>query len=78
MDNQRAPRYGRNVRSRCQGNIFAEGVLETLDDGFGFLRQQRVLPGPNDIYVSLSQIRRFGLRTGDNHALLESLHKDVA
>ncbi len=48
-----------------QGNIFASGVLETMDDGYGFLRQQRFLPGPNDIYVSMSQIRRFGLRTGD-------------
>ncbi|MFP3870921.1 MAG: transcription termination factor Rho, partial [Syntrophobacteria bacterium] len=44
-----------------------EGVLETLPDGFGFLRAQsyNYLPGPDDIYVSPSQIRRFGLRTGD-------------
>jgi transcription termination factor Rho len=48
-----------------QGNIFAEGVLEIVEDGYGFLRQERFLPGPNDIYVSMSQIRRFGLRTGD-------------
>jgi transcription termination factor Rho len=48
-----------------QGSIFAQGVLEIGDEGFGFLRQHRFLPGPNDIYVSLSQIRRFGLRTGD-------------
>ncbi len=47
------------------GNIFASGVLDVLDDGYGFLRQHRFLPGPNDIYVSISQIRRFGLRTGD-------------
>ncbi|HEX6506726.1 MAG TPA: transcription termination factor Rho [Chloroflexota bacterium] len=48
-----------------QGNIFASGVLEIMEDGYGFLRQQRFLPGPTDIYVSVSQIRRFGLRTGD-------------
>jgi len=50
-----------------EGKIYAEGVLETLPDGFGFLRapDQSYLPGPDDIYVSPSQIRRFGLRTGD-------------
>ena len=49
------------------GLIFAEGVLETLPDGFGFLRapEYNYLPGPDDIYVSPSQIRKFGLRTGD-------------
>lgn len=49
------------------GQIFGEGVLETLPDGFGFLRSPdySYLPGPDDIYVSPSQIRRFGLRTGD-------------
>jgi transcription termination factor Rho len=47
--------------------IFGEGVLETLPDGFGFLRapDYNYLPGPDDIYVSPSQIRRFTLRTGD-------------
>ncbi|MFP6757978.1 MAG: transcription termination factor Rho [Alphaproteobacteria bacterium] len=47
--------------------IFGEGVLEILQDGFGFLRSPdaNYLPGPDDIYVSPSQIRRFGLRTGD-------------
>jgi len=47
--------------------IFGDGVLETLQDGFGFLRapEANYLPGPDDIYVSPSQIRRFGLRTGD-------------
>ena len=47
--------------------ISASGVLETLQDGFGFLRaiESNYLPGPDDIYVSPSQIRRFGLRTGD-------------
>ncbi len=48
--------------------VYAEGVLECLPDGFGFLRapDQNYLPGPDDIYVSPSQIRRFGLRTGDS------------
>src|SRR6266852_5567594 len=49
------------------GLIYAEGVLEVLPDGFGFLRapDYNYLPGPDDIYVSPSQIRRFELRTGD-------------
>lgn len=48
-------------------DIYGEGVLELLQDGFGFLRSARAsyLPGPDDIYVSPSQIRRFSLRTGD-------------
>ena len=48
-------------------SIFGDGVLEVLQDGFGFLRspQANYLPGPDDIYVSPSQVRRFGLRTGD-------------
>lgn len=47
--------------------IYGTGVLETLPDGFGFLRspESNYLPGPDDIYVSPSQVRRFGLRTGD-------------
>jgi transcription termination factor Rho len=47
--------------------IFSEGVLECLPDGFGFLRapEYNYLPGPDDVYVSPSQIRRFDLRTGD-------------
>jgi transcription termination factor Rho len=50
-----------------RGMVFGEGVLETLPDGFGFLRapDYNYLPGPDDIYVSPSQIRRFNLRTGD-------------
>lgn len=49
------------------GNVFGAGVLEILPDGFGFLRSPdySYLPGPDDIYVSPSQIRRFNLRTGD-------------
>jgi transcription termination factor Rho len=56
-----------NARADQKGEIFAEGVLETLPDGFGFLRapDYNYLPGPDDIYVSPSQIRRFSLRTGD-------------
>lgn len=48
-------------------HIYADGVLECLPDGFGFLRapEYNYLPGPDDVYVSPSQIRRFGLRTGD-------------
>ncbi len=53
------------AQTEQQGNIFRGGVLEIVEDGFGFLRQERYLPGSNDVYVSQSQIRRFGLRTGD-------------
>jgi len=51
----------------AKGEVYGDGVLETLPDGFGFLRSPdyNYLPGPDDIYVSPSQIRRFGLRTGD-------------
>ena len=48
-----------------QGLIFGGGVLDIIDDGIGFLRSDHYLPGPEDVYVSQSQIRRFGLRTGD-------------
>jgi len=48
-----------------QGNIFCGGILETMADGYGFLRQGTLLPSSTDIYVSQSQIRRFGLRTGE-------------
>jgi len=53
--------------AEMSGLIYGEGVLEILPDGFGFLRTQNYnyLPGPDDIYVSPSQIRRFNLRTGD-------------
>ncbi len=54
-------------RAARLGDIFGNGVLEILPDGYGFLRSPdyNYLPGPDDIYVSPSQIRRFGLRTGD-------------
>jgi transcription termination factor Rho len=45
--------------------LMTGGILEIVDDGYGFLRGESLLPGPNDVYVSQSQIRRFGLRTGD-------------
>ncbi|MGH2613854.1 MAG: Rho termination factor N-terminal domain-containing protein, partial [Thermomicrobiales bacterium] len=66
----RLPRQEQMVRllraqSEKDGQIFGDGILEIIEDGFGFLRGQRFLPGPDDIYVSQSQIRRFGLRTGD-------------
>ena len=53
------------AQTEKDGHIFGDGVLEIIEDGFGFLRGERFLPGPDDIYVSQSQIRRFGLRTGD-------------
>ena len=55
------------AQAEQKGEIYGEGVLETLPDGFGFLRapDYNYLPGPDDIYVSPSQIRRFNLRTGD-------------
>ncbi|MDZ7361287.1 MAG: transcription termination factor Rho [candidate division KSB1 bacterium] len=54
-------------QTKKEGLIFADGVLEVLPDGYGFLRSPdyNYLPGPDDIYVSPSQIKRFGLRTGD-------------
>src|SRR5262245_56781926 len=47
------------------GHSLNDGILDIVSDGFGFLRGDRMLPGPDDVYVSQSQIRRFGLRTGD-------------
>ena len=48
-----------------QGYIFCSGVLEVMNDGYGFLRQDTLLPGQTDVYISPSQIRRFSLRNGD-------------
>src|SRR6201988_4756984 len=55
------------AQSEKEGHIFAEGVLEILPDGYGFLRSPdyNYLPGPDDIYVSPSQIRKFDLKTGE-------------
>jgi len=56
------------AQSEKNGTIYGEGVLEALPDGFGFLRSAdyNYFPGPDDIYISPSQIRRFNLRTGDS------------
>lgn len=51
--------------AEAQGYIFGGGVLDVVQDGIGFLRSDHLLPGREDVYVSQSQIRRFGLRTGD-------------
>jgi transcription termination factor Rho len=51
--------------AEAQGFIFGGGILEIVQDGIGFLRSEHLLPGNDDVYVSQSQIRRFGLRTGD-------------
>jgi transcription termination factor Rho len=55
------------AQADANGSIYASGVLECLPDGFGFLRSPdyNYLPGPDDVYVSPAQIRRFGLKTGD-------------
>ncbi len=53
------------AQTEGEGGHFGDGVLEINEEGYGFLRGPRFLPGPDDIYVSQSQIRRFGLRTGD-------------
>ena len=53
-------------QAKKEGNVYSRGVLEIMPDGYGFLRSPdfNYLPGPDDIYVSPSQIKRFGLRTG--------------
>jgi len=53
------------ARAEQQGNLLAGGVLEITDEGYGFLRGDGLRPGGGDVYVSQSQVRRFGLRTGD-------------
>jgi transcription termination factor Rho len=53
------------ARAEQQGNLLAGGVLEIVDEGYGFLRGDGLRPGAGDVYVSQSQVRRFGLRTGD-------------
>src|SRR3972149_351394 len=56
------------AEAQQQGNIFITGVLETISEGYGFLRQDTFRRGANDVYVSNSQIRRFNLRDGDTVA----------
>jgi len=53
------------AQTEQQGNIFGGGILDIVDEGYGFLRGPSCLPGPNDVYVSQTQIRRLGLRIGD-------------
>jgi len=53
------------AQAEAQGNILAQGILEIVEEGFGFLRRRSLLPSPEDVYVSGTQVRRFGLRTGD-------------
>ncbi|MEO5952990.1 MAG: transcription termination factor Rho [Chloroflexia bacterium] len=53
------------AQTEQQGNIFKRGILDIMDDGFGFMRVTSYLPSLSDVYVSQSQIRRFGLRPGD-------------
>ena len=52
-------------QARRNGAIFSGGILNIVDDGFGFLRGERLRPGPSDVYVSQTQVSRFGLRSGD-------------
>jgi transcription termination factor Rho len=65
-------------QARQQGYIFVKGVLDVKDEGFGFLRSEQFsyLPGPDDVYISPSQIKRFGLRTGHIVAGLARPPKD--
>lgn len=76
QDSDRGHRYqaegdgdGYQARERVEedrlGLLFASGILEILPEGYGFLRGRSYLPGPSDIYVSMSQVRRFSLRMGD-------------
>ena len=53
------------VQTEQSGLMFRSGILEIMQEGYGFLRTSGYLPGPEDIYVSPSQIKRFGLRVGD-------------
>ncbi len=54
------------VQAEQQGYTYLNGILDIMDDGYGFLRQDSLLPGADDVYISNSQIRRFGLRNGDS------------
>jgi transcription termination factor Rho len=53
------------AQTEQQGYLFVSGILDNVNEGYGFLRQDSLLPSPNDIYISNSQIRRFSLRAGD-------------
>ena len=62
------------AQTEAQGNIFAQGILEIVEDGFGFLRRRSLLPSPDDVYVGSSQVRRLGLRTDRKSTRLNSSH----
>jgi transcription termination factor Rho len=53
------------AQAENQGYMYLSGILDIMDEGYGFLRQESLLPGADDVYISSSQIRRFGLRLGD-------------
>jgi len=55
-------------QSERAGHAYATGILDIVDEGYGFLRRHGLMPGPEDVYVSSSQVRRFGLRIGDRVA----------
>ncbi|HZU66612.1 MAG TPA: transcription termination factor Rho [Ktedonobacteraceae bacterium] len=65
LENQNAAAREQQAVPDSQNAFFGSGVLDIVSDGFGFLRAERFLPGPMDVYVSASQIRRFNLRQGD-------------
>ena len=56
------------VQTERAGHAYASGILDIVDEGFGFMRRHGLLPSPDDVYVSSSQVRRFGLRIGDRVA----------
>lgn len=59
------PKFTESEMERLDSGVLAKGILEVLPDGYGFIRCANYMPGENDVYVSPSQIRRFGLKTGD-------------
>jgi transcription termination factor Rho len=58
------------------GQVYATGILDVVEDGFGFIRRRGLMPSPDDIYVSSSQVRRFGLRAGDRTGGVTRAPKD--
>lgn len=63
--NRAKPPMAKSVSGDREENLIAEGILEVMPEGYGFIRCENFLPGENDVYVSPSQIRRFRLKTGD-------------
>jgi transcription termination factor Rho len=76
IENQNAVSQPQQLNSDLQGAFFGSGILDIMPDGFGFLRGERFLAGPLDVYVSASQIRRFNLRPGDQVAGQIRMPKD--